>query len=62
MWEEKSNLHLRELARRSQREWDCENEEEEKKFFSLKSLKINPLTEENLVKKAAKRKIPIATS
>ena len=33
MWEEKSNLHLRELARRSQTEWDCENEEEEKKFF-----------------------------
>ena len=58
MWEEKSNLHLRELASRL-REWDCENEE--KKVF-LKSLKINPLTEENLVKKAAKRKIPIATS
>ena len=33
MWEEKSNLHLRELARRSQTEWDCENEEEEKKVF-----------------------------
>ena len=34
MWEEKSNLHLRELARRSQtEEWDCENEEEEKKVF-----------------------------